>query len=50
MRCLKQPKKGTGTILEDTPHHLPDIELFKVYDVITGPLEVIPLMGKNRYP
>ena len=42
MRCLK-PKVGMGTILEDTPNHLPDIAMFKLYDVIAGPLEVISL-------
>ena len=29
MRCLK-PKVGSGTVLEDTPHHLPDIGIFKI--------------------
>ena len=48
-RCLK-PKVGTGIVLEGTPDHLTDIGMFKVYDVIAGPLEVIPLKGKNRYP
>ena len=46
MKCLKL-KVETGTILENTTGHFPDTEMFKVYDVITGPMEVIPLMGKN---
>ena len=49
MRCLK-PKMETGAILEDTPDHLPYIEMFKVFDVIAGTLELTPLKGKNRYP
>ena len=40
----------TGAILEDTPDHLPYIEMFKVFDVIAGTLELTPLKGKNRYP
>ena len=49
MRCVK-PKVGTGTLFEDTPDHFPDIRMFKVHDVIAGPWEVNPLMGKIRYP
>lgn len=46
MRCLK-PKVGLSTIMEDTPDHLPDIGIFKIHDVIGGPLEVLPLRGKK---
>ena len=46
MRYLK-PNVGTGTILEDTPNSFPDIGMFKVYYVIAGALEVIPLKAKN---
>ena len=42
MGCLK-PKVGLGTIMEDTPDHLPDIGVFNIEDVIDGPLEVLPL-------
>ena len=44
VRCLK-PKVGSGTIVEDTQAHLPDISLFNLADVIYGPLEVVLLMG-----
>ena len=46
MRCLK-PKVGTGTILKDTPDHFTDIGMFKLYDLIARPLEVIPLRRKK---
>ena len=40
MRCLK-PKVGSGTVLDDTPVHLPDdIWDFELKDVIAGPLQV----------
>ena len=42
-----KPKSGSNTYLEDSPDHLPDIGLFKLYDAILGPLEVIPLKGKK---
>ena len=42
VHCLK-PKVGSGTLLEDTPTHLPDVSLFKLADVVYGPLEVIPI-------
>ena len=35
MRCLK-PKVGLGTVMEDTQNHLPDIGIFKIYDIIDG--------------
>ena len=39
MRCLN-PKVGSGTVLEDTPDHLPNIGVFKIYNIIAGPLKV----------
>jgi hypothetical protein len=45
-RCLK-PKVGSGTVIDDTPLHLPDISLFSLSDIIYGPLEVIPLKGQK---
>ena len=41
--CCLKPKVGSGTLLEDTPTHLPDVFLFKLADIIYGPLEVIPM-------
>ena len=41
MRCLK-PKVGSGTELDDTPQHLPDVGYFALKDVIRGPIDVIP--------
>ena len=50
VRCLK-PKLGSSTVLEDTPTHLPDVSLFKLADVVYGPLEVIPMKdGKLDVP
>ena len=46
MCCLK-PKVGSGTVLEDTPDHLPDIGIFKIYDIIAGPLTAVPLRGSK---
>ena len=46
MRCLK-PRVGLSTVMEDTPDHLPDIGIFKIQDVIDGPLEVLPLRVKK---
>jgi len=49
MRSLK-PKFGSGTILEDTPAHLPHDECqFDLYDVIAGPLKVDPLKGSSKF-
>ena len=49
MRSLK-PKIGSGTILEDTPAHLPpDESSFNLTDVIAGPLEVNPLKGSSKF-
>ena len=43
MKCLK-PNIGSGTVLEDTPAHLPpDEPYFNLSDVIAGPLGVIPM-------
>ena len=46
LHCLK-PKVGSGTVLEDTPDHLPDISIFPVHDVIAGPLNVIQIRGEK---
>ena len=46
VHCPK-PKVGSGTVLEDTPTHLPDISVFSLVDVIYGPLEVVPLKGEK---
>lgn len=49
MRSLK-PKFGSGTVLEDTPSHLPpDESTFELTDVICGPLEVNPLRGASKF-
>lgn len=42
-----KPKIGSGTILEDTPAHCPDISSFQLTDVIFGPLNVVPLKGNK---
>lgn len=47
MRCLKPKIAGSGTVMEDTPDHLPDIGIFKIYNIIDGPLKVTPLRGKK---
>ena len=48
MTCLK-PKIGLGTILEDTPKHLPpDHKMFNPWDIIFGPMEAVPL-GSNKF-
>ena len=47
MRCLK-PKVGSGTELEDTPDHLPEIGDFELKDIIKGPIEVIP-KGSTKF-
>ena len=49
MKSLK-PKVGSGTILEDTPSHLPaDESMFDLHDVIAGPIDVNPLTLSARY-
>ena len=40
IKCLKL-KLDSGTYLEQTPPHLPDVNDFEQEDVIAGPLEVI---------
>ena len=48
MTCLK-PKVGLGTIVEDTPKHLPpDEDMFDPWDVIYGPLQAIP-HGSDKF-
>ena len=48
MTCLK-PKVGLGTIVEDTPKHLPpDEDMFDSWDVIYGPLQAIP-HGSDKF-
>ena len=46
MRCLK-PRVGLSTFMEDTLYHLLDIGIFKIQDVIDGPLEFLPLRGNK---
>ena len=46
MHSLK-PKVGRGKDLEDTPDHLPDVGIFKIYKIIAGPLKVVPLWGSK---
>ena len=49
--CCLKPTLGSSTLLEDTPTHLPDVSLFKLADVVYGPLEVIPMKaGKLDVP
>ena len=49
VHCLKH-KTGSGVILEDTPAHLPpDIYMFKIEDVIAGPLHVDPLPRPSKF-
>ena len=49
MRCLKL-KVGSGTIVEDTPSHLPPDETeFMLHDVLAGPIDVIPLKGSVKF-
>ena len=44
--CLK-PHVGLSSILETTPEHLPDISKFKLYNIIAGPIEVLPLKERK---
>lgn len=46
LSCLK-PRVGLTTIMEETPSHLPDIAIFKVEDIIDGPIRALPLKGKK---
>ena len=46
MENLK-PKIGSGTILESVLRHLGrDISVYPLYNIIAGPLEVIPMKNK----
>ena len=48
MKIVK-PKTGSGTILESVLQHLGwDISVYPLYNIITGPLEVIP-MKKDKW-
>jgi hypothetical protein len=43
-----KPKSESGTILEDTPSHLPaDESLLTLQDFVARPLKVIPKGSKN---
>ena len=43
--CLK-PHVGSGNILQSLPSHLPaDIDIFPPYNIISGPIDVIPMKG-----
>ena len=44
---MSETQRGNRDDLEDTPDHLPDIEIFKVYDVVPVSLEVISVKRKN---
>ena len=45
--CCLKPKVESGTLLDDTPTHLPNICLFNLADVIYGPLEVVPMTARK---
>ena len=45
-RCFK-PKVGTGTVSKDTPDHLPGTGVFKIEDIIYGPVQVLALRGNK---
>ena len=47
MQFLK-PKLGSGTVLEDTPAHLPDVSFVQLKDIIAGPIQVVPMRGEKR--
>ena len=34
-------------MIEDTPDHLPETGIFKMYDIIDGTLEIVPLKGNK---
>ena len=41
-------KVGNGTILESVPEHLDcDISIIPLYDIIAGPLEVLPMKNSK---
>ena len=47
-KCDAETQRGNRDDLEDTPDHLPDIEIFKVYDVVPVSLKVISVKRKNQ--
>ena len=46
INCLK-PRCGLETILEETPKHLLDIHTYPLFDVIWGPVDVIPMSNQR---
>ena len=46
MSCLK-PKVGLGTLMEETPEHLPDVAIFQIEDIIDGPITALPMKRKK---
>ena len=46
MSCLK-PGVGSTTILEESPEDLTDEGKFPIYNVIAGPLNVLPIKGRK---
>ena len=44
---MSETQRGNRDNLEDTPDHLPDIKIFKVYDLVPISLEVISVKRKN---
>jgi len=46
LNCLK-PKVGSGTIMEESPDHLPDESEFQIEDIIDGPIKTVPLRNKK---
>ena len=47
VECLK-PHVGSGTVLESTPIHLPDIGVFAIHNVISASLNVFPVSSNYR--
>ena len=46
MSCLK-PKVGLETIMEETPENLPDVAIFKIEDIIDGPITALTMKRKK---
>ena len=46
MSCSK-PKVGLGTLMEETPEHLPDVAIFQIEDIIDGPITGLPMKRKK---
>ena len=44
---MSEIQRGNRDNLEDTPDHLPDIKIFKVYDAVPISLEVISVKRKK---